>query len=285
MGPFELIQPANLREALASLAAADEGVKVLAGGTALVRFMQAHEVNPRRLVALHRLKAELGGIRAASDGLHIGALATLTDLERHSLTAAHLPVVVRALKILATPRIRNAATLGGHLAQAEPQTDLPTILHCLGARVRVQSQAAERWLAIPELFVATHRNSLAPGELLTEIVVPAQRQCAAYAKCTTISQSHDWPALGVAVQFDLDAGHIRDCHVVLGAAVPHPIRLPEVEAVLEGQAPSPALFARAAEQATHGVAPFSDIRASAAYKRAVIPVYVRRALAAAVEGS
>src|SRR4029077_13317140 len=138
-----------------------------------------------------------------------------------------------------TPRIRNAATLGGHLAQAEPQTDLPTILLCLGARVRVQSQTAERWPAIPDLFVATHRNSLAPSELITEVHVPAQKRCAAYAKWTTISQSHDWPALGVAVNFDLDDGRITGCRVALGAAVPHPVRLPAVEAMLEGQAPSP----------------------------------------------
>ncbi len=279
---FDLLQPTRLDEALTYIG--EKGVHLLAGGTALVRFMKADEVAPVRLVSLHRLKEELGGIHAMDGGFSIGALATLTDIEQSPLVLSRASVIVRTLRILATPRVRNAATLGGHLAQAEPQTDLPTILLSLGARIRVQSRSGERWMEIPDLFVATHRNSLSSGEIITEVHVPTQKRCAAYAKCTTISQSHDWPALGIAVNFDVLDGLLHDSRVALGAAIPHPVRLTSVEAILDGQAPGPELFARAGAEAARTVAPFSDIRASASYKKAVIPVYVRRALQSALEG-
>jgi carbon-monoxide dehydrogenase medium subunit len=285
MKSFELAEPRTLPEALALLDPADSSVRALAGGTALMLMMKARLFQPTRLVSLHRLNGTLRGVRANDDGgLIIGAQTSLRELERSSLVATSAPVITRALRTLANVRVRNVATIGGHLAHGDPHMDLPPILLTLGARVRAVSVRGERWLDMAELFVGYYQTALAKDELIAEVRIPPQpaRVCTVYTKCTTLS-ADDWPAVGVAVWYRLEKTLITEARIAISAATERPMRTAGSEAALVGSPAEPAAFARAAEAAAQEVQTLGDIRGSASYKREMVRVYVRRALERALQ--
>jgi carbon-monoxide dehydrogenase medium subunit len=282
MSPFELLEPESLDDALAALDASDPQVRALAGGTALILMMKARVFRPQRLVSLRRLDGALRQVRVDDEGtLRIGALVTLSQLERSPLVAHAVPVVASALRTLSNVRIRNVATLGGHLAHGDPHMDLPPILLALGARVRASSPAGERWIELADLIVGYYETALRGDELITEVAIPppAAGTRTHYAKFTALS-ADDWPAVGVAVAFRRENGALRDARVAVSAATARPMRLAAAEAVLAGGGGAQ-LFAQAADAAADEVQTLGDLRGSAPYKREMVRVHVRRALQAA----
>jgi carbon-monoxide dehydrogenase medium subunit len=198
---FELVEPATLPEAVAFLDPADAGIRAIAGGTALSLMVQSHIFKPSKLVSLRKLSGELRGVHVEHDGaLRIGAMTTLTELERSPVLAISEPVLARALHTLSNVRVRNVATLGGHLAHGDPHMDLPPIMVTLGARVRAVSPRGERWINVADLITGYYETSLSGDELIADLHIPAQPagSRAAYAKFTTLS-ADDWPSVGVAV--------------------------------------------------------------------------------------
>ena len=280
MKSFELVEPQTLSEAVGLLDPSDSSVRALAGGTALMLMMKARLFQPTRLISLHRLNGTLRGARHSDDGgLSIGALTSLRELERSTLVASSTPVITSALRMLASVRIRNVATIGGHLAHGDPHMDLPPILLTLGARVRAVSSRGERWIDMSELFVGYYQTALAKDELIAELRIPAQPADAysAYAKCTALS-ADDWPAVGVAVWCRVGEGLIREARIAISAATERPIRAAAAEAALAGSPAERAVFARAADAAAEEVQTLADIRGSASYKREMVRLHVRRAL-------
>jgi carbon-monoxide dehydrogenase medium subunit len=281
---FELIEPATLDDALALLDPDDGGVRPIAGGTALSLLSQSRIFRPTRLVSLRRLDGALRGVRVDEDGgLRIGALTTLTELERSPVIAVSEPVLARALHTLSNVRVRNMATIGGHLAHGDPHMDLPPILVTLGARVRAVSPRGERWIAMADLITGYYETSLAGDELIAELHIPAQPSGAraAYAKFTALS-ADDWPSVGVAAWLRREHGAIVDARVVVGGATVRPTRMTASEAALHGTTDT-AAFGAAADAAAADVDPIADVRGTRAYKREMVRVHVRRALVAASE--
>jgi aerobic carbon-monoxide dehydrogenase medium subunit len=285
MIPFELAEPASLAEAIKLLDPEDSSVRPIAGGTALMLMMKAGVFRPARLVSLRAIKA-LTAVETRPDGaLKIGAMTPLSVLERSAAMWAHAPVVVQTLRTLSNVRVRNVATVGGHLAHADPHMDLPPVLIALGAHIVVAGSAGERTIAVENLFAGYFETVLRRDELITAVVVPAQgTRRAVYLKCTTRAV-HDWPALGVAVSLEHDGGSARAAKVVISAATEKPIRLPGAEAVLAGGDSHEAALRRAGDAAADEVETITDGQGSAAYKRQLVRVYVRRALSAALDHS
>ena len=278
MSPFDLHEPRTLREALHVLNVDDPTVRPLAGGTALMLMMKAGVFRPKRLVSLRRIGSEYSDVRLADDQVRIGAMATLSALERSPVIKSGLPVVARALRTLSNVRVRNVATLGGHLAHADPHMDLPPVLIALGAFVLTASAAGSRAIAAEDLFSGYYETVLARGELITEVRVPVQGQRrAAYLKVTTRS-ADDWPALGVAVALDSEDGGVREARVVVSAATEKATRLTGVEALLRGKRVDETLARRAGEAAAEEANVIASVHGSAAYKRQLVRVYVARAL-------
>jgi aerobic carbon-monoxide dehydrogenase medium subunit len=284
MNRFELAEPATLTEALALLDPDDPAVRVIAGGTALVLMMKARLFQPTRLVSLRRLgggrNGALRGMRLDErGGWRIGAMTPLAELEYSPQIATALPVINRALRTLSNIRIRNVATIGGHLAHGDPHMDLPPILLTLGARLHAASRRGERCLEIGDFFTGYYQTALHRDELITELEIPPQPAGvhAWYEKYTALS-ADDWPAVGVAVWFRLDSGSIAEARIAVSAATDRPLRLPGPEAVLTHAPPTAELFARASDAAAAEVEPLADIRGTAAYKREMVRVHVRRAL-------
>jgi carbon-monoxide dehydrogenase medium subunit len=284
MAPFELLEPRSLRDAAALLAAGEPSVRPVAGGTAVMLMMKLGVLRPARLVSLRAVEKRWSGIEAAGGDLRIGALATLSALERSPVIRKEAPVLARALKTLANVRVRNVATLGGHLAHADPHMDLPPVLIALGASVTVMDAKGERVMPLGELHRGYLETTLKRGELIAEVIVPKQgARRAAYLKCTTRS-ADDWPALGVAAVLDMEGNTVRDARIVVSAATDTPTRLVKAEAVLRGARADDATLARAGEAAAAEAGVIGDAHGTAAYKRELVRVYVARAVRAALGG-
>lgn len=279
MKSFELVEPSTLDEAVALLDPSDPGVRAIAGATALIPMMKARLFHPTRLVSLRRLTGGLRGIHEDGGSLRIGALTTLTELEHSAVVRAGAPGITRALRTLSNVRIRNVATLGGHLAHGDPHMDLPPVLMTLGARVRAVSRRGERWIDIDDLVVGYYQTAIAADELIADVQVPLQSGDARsrYEKFTALS-ADDWPTVGVAVWYRTSGGRIADVRVAVSAATERPLRMRAAEAVLDGASPNEATFREAADAAAEAVEPLADLRGSASYKREMVRVHVRRAL-------
>lgn len=281
MTPFELLEPRSLREAAGLLDGAES--RPVAGGTAVMLMMKMGVLRPARLVSLRAVESKYSAIESTPDGgLRIGAMATLSALGRSPVVQSRAPVITRTLKTLSNVRVRNVATVGGHLAHADPHMDLPPVLIALGASITTVSPAGERTLPLDKLYLGYLETTLGRSELIAEVNVPAQgSRRAAYLKCTTRS-ADDWPALGVAVALDSDGAVIRDARIVIGAATDTPTRLAKAEAILRGARADDAVLRRAGEAGAAEAAVIGDQHGTAAYKKELVRVYVARAVRAAM---
>jgi carbon-monoxide dehydrogenase medium subunit len=280
MTPFELAEPRSLSEAIELLDPDDPSVRPIAGGTALMLMMKAGVFRPQKLVSLRKV-TELATIDAGGD-LTIGAMTPLAELERSAAVRQHAPVISKTLRTLSNIRVRNVATIGGHLAHADPHMDLPPVLIALGAHVAVSGRTGERNIPVEKLFAGYFETVLQRDELIRSVVVPDQKgRRSVYLKCTTRAV-HDWPALGIAVSLDTDTRVIRDGRIVISAATERPIRLSRAEGALRDRNADGVAFREAAEAAAAEAELVTDAQGSAAYKRELLRVYVRRAIAAAI---
>jgi carbon-monoxide dehydrogenase medium subunit len=280
MKSFELAEPATLEEAVALLDPRDRTVRAIAGGTALMLMMKTRLFQPTRLVSLRRLNGDLRGIRANENGgLRIGAMTSLAELEYSPLLASTFPVLTRSLRMLSNIRVRNVATLGGHLAHGDPHMDLPPILLTLGARISAISTRGPRWIDVRDLFTGYYQTSLAKDELITAVEIPGEPSgvCSWYEKFTARS-ADDWPTVGVAVWYTVDSDVIREARIAVSAATERPMRVAAAEASLIGSSHTSEIFSRAADAAADEVEPLADLHGSASYKREMVRVHVRRAL-------
>ena len=248
MRPFELLEPRTLREAISALQGED--ARPMSGGTAVMLMMKAGVLRPARLVSLRRLGLE--GIQA-NGTLSIGAMTSLRALEKSDAVREGWPAITKTLRTLSNVRVRNVATVGGALAHGDPHMDLPPLLAALGARVTIAGPKGERTLPVEEIYAGYLETTLKPGELITRVDVPALgKRRAAYLKCTTRS-ADDWPAVGVAVALG------DEDRIFVSAATDRPTRLASVNEVdklnIEG-----------------------DLHGSAAYKKQLLKVYLKRAI-------
>ena len=280
MNRFELLIPKTLSEAEEALTAKGELVRPWAGGTALMLMMKSKLIAPKVLVALQALKPELSGMALDDEGnLRLGSMTTLRELELSPLVRQFSPAMSHALRTLSNVRVRNVATLGGHLAHADPHQDLPAILLALDASVRVHSRTQERWIPLKDLIKGYYQTSLVAGELITEVMIPPKPPGyqGFYLKETALT-ADDWPVIGVCAFVHVSEGVIQAAQIALGAVSDRPLRLSAVEALLIGQTATPGLLAKAGELASQGVQPLEDLRGSEPYKRELVRVAVRRTL-------
>jgi carbon-monoxide dehydrogenase medium subunit len=279
---FNWREPESLEEVLTLLAQDPEETLLLAGGTALGLMIQQDMVPPCTLVSLRKLRHDpkLGGAWREEDGtVHIGALATLRELEQLEPLNRWAPLLVTALSQVANPRIRNMATIGGHLAYGEPHLDLPPVLVAMGASVRIRSQDRERRIALSELLQGYYSTTLDPGEMLLEVTFPEQtsRWQGVYVRYTA-SAADDWPMLGLALLVESEDNALKNMRLVISGICPVPTRLSAVEDMLCAERLTPSLIDEAARTATEQFEILDDLRGSAWYKQEILQVLIRRAV-------
>ena len=284
MTPFELVEPRTLREAAALLDTNEPTVRAVGGATAVMLMMKLGVLRPTRLVSLRGVEKRYSEISSGADGeLRIGAVTTLSTLERSLLVQQAAPAIVQALRTLSNVRVRNVATLGGHLAHADPHLDLPPLLMALGASIKTVDANGGRTMVLENLYAGYLETALGRGELIAEVIIPRQTpRRAAYLKCTTRS-TDDWPALGIAVVLDTDGSVVREARIVVSAATDTPTRLLKTEGVLRGARVSDHLLREAGDVGVGETAVLGDAHGSAAYKKELLRVYIGRAVRKALE--
>ena len=285
MTPFELAEPKTLAAAVKLLDPDDATVRPIAGGTALMLMMKAGVFRPAKLVSLRNIETKYSGIAASGGGLRVGAMTTLSALERSAEVRKLAPLITRTMLTLSNVRVRNVATVGGALAHGDPHMDLPPVLIALGATLTVVGPKRERTVAVEDLFTGYYETVLEKDELIAEVHIPAQgAKRAAYMKVTTGS-ADDWPALGVAVVIEGDGKAIKSARVVVSAATAMAMRLKSAEAVLAGKTVDDKLLSDAGDAAAAEAEFIADVRGSVPYKRELLRVYVRRAVRQALDGN
>ncbi len=275
---YEWLQPDSFSDALDALAQHGDEAKVLAGGTAVVLMLQQKLIAPTVLVSIGRVP-DLDHIRTEPDGLHIGPLTILRDMERSSVIQRRFPLLAQACGEVGNVRVRNQATLGGNLAEADYASDPPTALLALGAQVTATSVRGARTIPLEDFLVGFYTTDLEPDELITDIFIPASTPGSrmTYLKYKSRS-SEDRPCTGVAAIAAFGAKTCTDLRVAVGAACEVPQRLPAVESLALGQALTDELIGEIAAGYADSIETLEDIRGSARYRTQMIRVHVYRAL-------
>lgn len=283
---FDLIQPDTVADAVDALARASTGARVMAGGTALVPMIRLGLIRPDPVITLHRVSG-LAEIKIEESALRLGAMVTVADLERAPLVRGGWSLLARAAGRVATPAIRNSATLGGNLGYAEAASDIAPALLCLDATVESAGPAGERALPIARFFTGFYETALEPGAIVTGVRVPPVPNGAVggYVKFCPRS-AEDKPLIGVAalVVRDPDSGRCREARIALAGAAPMAIRVGRAEGTLRGEPLSDGAIRAAADAAAGEADPLSDLMGTARYRREMVRVWTRRLLAALRDG-
>jgi CO/xanthine dehydrogenase FAD-binding subunit len=283
---FDYFAPESLEEAVAILRERGDGGRLLAGGTDLLVQMKEAGLHPSYVVSLRRLR-ELHGIAFdEQQGLRIGAMTTMAEIEQHPIIQQHYPVLVDGARLVGSVQTRNMATVGGNVCNAAPSADTAPPLLVLRAQVEIAGSGGRRLVPLEQFFAGPGRTVLERDNILTSFVVPTSvpRTGACYERHTPRAEM-DIAVVGVAALVTLESGRdiIQEARIGLGAVAPTPMRALEAEASLVGQPPSEDAFERAAAQAADAARPISDIRGSAAFRRHLVRVMTARCLRQAVE--
>jgi carbon-monoxide dehydrogenase medium subunit len=283
--PFQYFAPTTTDEALALLHEHGYDAKVLAGGQSLVPTMNFRLAQPAILIDLNRIP-ELFYIQAdAAERVRIGAMTRQRAVERSTPIAQKIPLLHAAMPYIAHAQIRNRGTVGGSLAHADPAAELPAVAVAAGARLRIRSTTAERWVDAADFYIGLFTTDLAPDEMVVEVEMPVQPTRAGWSIQEIARREGDYALVGVAVTLDLDdAGRCREAHIVFLSVGEGPVQAREAARVLVGEKPIPAAVDAAAEVAARrDIDPTSDIHATAAYRRHLAQVLTKQALTEAAE--
>lgn len=279
-GKFDYVAAASLDEAL-SLLSDTEDAKVLAGGQSLIPLLRLRFAAPAVLVDVNRVPG-LDGIEEGEAHLRVGAMTRHNALAAAQL-ATPFSILGSAAPQVADPLIRNLGTVGGSLAHADPAGDWGAVMLALGAELVARSRDGERVIAIDDFFHGVWQTALEPNELLTEIRIPRPQGPAAGTYLKLERKVGDFATVGVAVQLELQDGHVARAGIGLTAVGPQNLRAAAAEEALQGAEATPAVFAQAARLAAQAAEPTSDIRGSEPYKRHIVEVFVNRGLAEAAQ--
>jgi len=283
MRAFKLVAARDSGHAVALLTEHGPSVKVLAGGTDLLVDLKSAADVPDVVLDISRA-ADLKGIAVTERGLRIGALVTHTEIMRSPLVREAVPVLADAAHTIGAVQTRNLGTLGGNLVTCVPSMDSGPALIALDACVAVAGPNGTRELPLAEFFVGPRKTALAPGELLVAIVIPTEslgKPCSFLKFGLRKGQALALVNVAASAWIDPDRHAFVAPRIALGAVAPTVIRAPQAEASLEGRAVTPEAMAEAGRIAATEARPISDFRASAEYRRELVAVLTRRALAAA----
>lgn len=279
--PFVYHAPETVEEALALLAAHDNA-RPLAGGQSLVPMLNFRYAMPDHLIDLNRV-AGLAGIAFDDGGLRIGAMTRQRDVEESSDIRARCPLLHEAILQVGHRQTRNRGTVGGSLCHLDPAAELPAVAMALDARLHVDGPDGKRELAMAEFPLGYMTPSLAPGELLTGIVLPLWEDGHGWAFVEYSRRHGDFAIVAAGALLAPGAGGaIGRAALVIGGMGPVPVRCHEAEAMLAGRTQGEALFREAAETC-RSLESTGDVHADADYRRHLAVVLARRALMLAAE--
>lgn len=259
--PRDLAEALKLKQALPQL-------KVLAGGTDLGVQHNKGRAPLVQVIFIAHLH-EIGQIREKAGTLEIGAATNWTDILR--ITRNKIPALYEILSIFAAEQIRNAATIGGNIINASPIADSLPCLFVLGARLVLASCAGEREVDIDRFYTGYKKFDLRPDELLTRIILPLPKpgfQLGLYK--VSKRRDLDISTATLGIYLGVEQGKITEAHVAAGGVAATVLKLSMLEKDLVGKPLNEATMAAAGQKAAAEIAPLSDVRGSAEFRRVLI---------------
>jgi carbon-monoxide dehydrogenase medium subunit len=262
---FEYHTPTTITDAV-ELLKKYENNKILAGGTDLIPKMKQRLLEPRHLINLKKIP-ELRGIEEKGDKIHIGALTKLREIERSKIIQKKLPLLHDCIRSIGSVQIRNMGTIGGNVCNASPAADGALGLIALDAITHIVGLNLEKEVKIDKLFMGPGHTILSPSELVSNFTVRIPEEGSGGCFISVGRTSLDISTISIAVQMTVKRSRIQVCRVALGSVAPTPLRLPDVEEHLTDRKVTNVLIETAAEMASDGIKPITDIRGTAEYRK------------------
>ncbi len=268
---FDFVEPASLEEAITLLKQYGDDARVLAGGTDLLPRLKQRLLNIKYLINIKKIPGMTIIEYDSKSGLKIGALTTMSSLEKSSLVRDSCPPLWEAASMLGSVQVRNLATLGGNLCNAAPSAETAAPLLALDAQVNIIGPSGERHMQLKDFFTGPGKTALAKGEILRAIIIPPlpSKTGGNYFKLGT-RQAMDIAVVGVASVVTVQDGTCIKCHIALGAVAPTPMRAIKAENLLQGKKLEAEIIEKAGLQAMEESKPISDHRGSAEYRREMV---------------
>jgi carbon-monoxide dehydrogenase medium subunit len=276
------VEPRSVEHAVECLESYGEEARIVAGATALTIMLRQRLIHPSALINISALSG-LSSINTADGYLHLGALVTHREVELSPVVRSTIPVLAQAFGVVANVRVRNAATVGGVLAEADYASDPPAVFLALDAEVEVIGPRGTRSIPAKEFFVGFYETALQPSEIVTGVRIPVlpEGTRAVYEKYVTRSKE-DRPCLGavaaVRMSGDGKGKRCQDLRVAIGAAAEVPQRFMDLEALARGTSLEPDVVRTIADGYADRIDTLDDMRGSAWYRTEMIRVWVRRAI-------
>jgi CO/xanthine dehydrogenase FAD-binding subunit len=278
---FDYVKPASLAEASRILVEHDGEARLLMGGTDLFVRMRDGFVRPQIVVDVKHLPGMRDILYDEQAGLTIGAAATMNEVARHPDVLAHYPLLAEAANSVASYQLRNRATLGGNLCNGSPAADTAPAVLVSEGRLALYGPDGEREVAARNFFLGPGETAIQTGELMTaiQLPIPPDGTAGRYLKLGR-NKAGDLAIAGVAVLGfpDETASSGYRFRIGLASVAPVPLRPLEAEAMLAESLPGEEAFAKAAEKAMEAADPIDDVRASAAYRKAMVRALTLRGL-------
>jgi carbon-monoxide dehydrogenase medium subunit len=282
MKKFDYLQPETLKEAYRLMEKSKGRAKYVAGGTDLIVNIKKGVIQPDALISLKRIKSLTG--TSHNRGLRLGSMTLLRDIERDPGIAQQCPALVQAVKVLATPQIRNVATIGGNLCNSAPSADCAPPLLVMEASLTLKGPGAQREVPIEDFFRGPGQTCTKAHEILTTITIPPPNEAATTAFLKFGRVSTDIAIVNAAVCLTMKKTVCVKCRLAVGAVAPVPWRLMSVERMIEGNEICPELLDRAGKMVEDEVSPITDVRSTEEYRRIMSGVLVKRAIKEATKG-
>ncbi len=276
---FEYFRPQSMNEALRFLADHKKEAMILAGGTDVINGLRTGKQAAKYLVDIGHL-ADMKGIHPADDGLFIGALAKVRDIERSPLLVDGWRVIAQAAGTLASAQIRNLATIGGNICNASPSADMAPALLVLDSMAEIAGIEERHRVPLDQFFKGPGKTILAPGQILIGFHVGRQLpNTAGYYIKRGVRRAMDCAIVGVAALASTSDGHLSKVRIALGAVAPTPFRAYKAEQfILEQGDLDQTTISKAARIASEACRPIDDVRSRAWYRRRMVEVETNRAL-------
>ena len=279
-GRFTYHRPSSVGEAVKLLASLGEDARPLAGGHSLIPMMKLRLAQPEHLVDLGRISG-LKGIRQEGADIVIGAMTTQAEVLGSALIGDKAPILQEAARVIADPQVRYQGTIGGNVANGDPGNDMPGLMQCLDARYTLTGPSGSRQVAARDFYEAAFFTKLQAGELVTEIrfAAPAAGHGWAYEKLKR--KIGDYAVAAAAVTLTMSGGKCVAASIALTNVAQTPLLATDAAKALIGTALDNAAIDAAAKAAMAISDPTTDTRGPVEYRRAVLGVMVRRAIARA----
>ena len=275
--PLEYLAAATADEALAALTRFDGNARLLAGGQSLVPLLSMRLLRPTAVIDINGIPG-LDRIAAGDGVVRVGALARYSALEMSAVIHERVPLLAKAIPFVGDRQIRNRGTLGGALCHADPAGEMPLCAVTLGARLHIVGRAGRRAVDAEAFFQGPYTTALEPVEMLEMVEFPDGT--GTVATVVEHARRHGDFAVVSAAATGLPAadGSWRWIRIGLGAVADRARYARRASEGLAGTRLQPADVATAAARCLEDAEPASDVRASAEYRRHLVPILVERAL-------